>query len=390
MSKTRNTEIYKYIARAAFASLLTICFQSDVIRAQENIGNIQNPLYGAWQNVSPSPVSFELIQTFGSEDNPAQGILLYLSKIIVDKNGNVYALDGRNDRLMSFAPDGALRWSNQRNGRGPGDLHSPYDMTWDREKALFVLNNRSSRVDEFDLEGNFIKSQALDNLGFYGATVIDFIEQDKFVFGSPITQIYAAQINVVDFSEKPTVLSDFKLSPSPDVKLPIGFYYTSEYTVIDGSIFLGSDHSYGFYVYDLDGQQQNKVTRNIDADVAPIVIDGTPPAPSTVMSLGSSGPPIKLNEDYYVQYNYWPTNLSNPTKYVENLLTTRKAPVPVKTRTSIDILNTDMELLYSYEYNSGDNNGIGKVMATDSEGFMYTVSYKPFVQIRKYKVSIKE
>lgn len=376
-----------------FAALLTSLLISDSGKAQDVTSDetqlVSNPKYGIWQD-KETPISFELVQTFGGENSPIEALLSttrFIQTLIVDKSLNIYLLDSRNNRLISYNKNGQLRWSVNKEGKGPGDINTSYDFSWNQKDKLYLLNIRSTRLDEFDLNGNYVTSYPLSGLNKYGATTVEYLSPDTFLLSSPINETYAAHIQIINIASDSLLESEFQLKSLPEIKIPRGFYQTTPVKVLNERIVLGNDHSYGFYIYNLNGKMLKKVTREIDANVSPAVVINPPPSSNSFVILGESYPPKKLNEKFYIQQNKWPTNIDNPNKFLEDALN-RKEVTPAEFKYSIDLLDNNFKLLYSYEYAGNDT--IGIIKAIDHDGYLYTVTDSPYPQIRKYKVIINE
>ncbi|MEP1151815.1 MAG: 6-bladed beta-propeller [Balneola sp.] len=351
--------------------------------------SISNPEYGIWQD-KETPISFELVQTFGGENSPIEALLSttrFIQTLIIDKSSNIYLQDSRNNRLISYNKNGQLRWSVNKEGRGPGDISTSYDFTWNQKDKLYLLNIRSTRLDEFDLDGNYLTSYSLSGLNEYGATTVEYLSPDTFLLSSPIKETYGAHIQIINIASDSLLESEFQLKSFPEIKIPRGFYQTTPVKVLNDRIVLGSDHSYGFYIYNLEGKRVKKVTREIDANVSPAVVINPPPGSNSFTILGESYPPIKLNQEFYIQQNKWPTNIEDPNKFLQSALDRKKVDPP-EFKYSIDLLNNNYKLLYSYEYTDNDN--IGIIRAIDHEGYLYTVTDSPYPQIHKYKVTLNE
>ena len=357
--------------------------------AKTDESTIKNPEYGTWHE-KESSISFELIQTFGEENGSPEMLISStrsIQTIIIDESSNVYFLDLRNNKLLSFNKDGSLRWKIDKEGRGPGDISTSYDFTWNKKDRLYLLNVQSTRLDEFDLNGNFIESYNFSKLENYGANTVEYLSSDRFLLASPIEKIYAAKIQIINLDSDSLVEASFQIKPLPEIPIPAGFYISTPVKTMNNQIVLGSDHSYGFYIYNLDGTLIKKITRETDANVSPAVLINPPPGKNSFVILGESYPPMQLDNKYYLQQNKWATNIEDPNKFLQNAIA-KKQVVSPEFNYSIDLLDSSYELLYSYEYNGDED--IGIIRAIDHEGYLYAATDIPFPQIRKYKLIIDE
>jgi hypothetical protein len=78
-------------------------------------------------------------------------------KVAVDGSGNIYALEGREDNVYKFAPDG--RYINRFGGRGhePGQLDTPFNLAVDGQGRVYV-STAGRGIEVFDSNGRYIDS----------------------------------------------------------------------------------------------------------------------------------------------------------------------------------------------------------------------------------------
>jgi hypothetical protein len=93
-----------------------------------------------------------------------------ISGIALAPDGDVVVLDGGNERLCRFRPDGTLVWQAGQKGRGPGEFEDP--------SGLFPLGDRlatrdagSGRFSIWTWSGHFARSVDIETLRLRGAAV---------------------------------------------------------------------------------------------------------------------------------------------------------------------------------------------------------------------------
>jgi DNA-binding beta-propeller fold protein YncE len=98
-------------------------------------------------------VAFSL--KWGSEGD-ADGQFSRVTGLATDRSGNVYAVDGFNDRIQKFDRDGnfLLAWGS--SGGGDGQLRVPLSIAVDPGGGVYVTEQDNNRVQKFDAEGNFL------------------------------------------------------------------------------------------------------------------------------------------------------------------------------------------------------------------------------------------
>lgn len=326
---------------------------------------IDNTLDGKLQNRSESPIEFELVQTFGTEN----GDPLYFTRrtgFAVDEEGNIYFFDEDLPKLIAVKPDGTIKWRVGREGRGPGDFLNPSGLAVGNG-FIYAGNESRRRIDKYSLDGQFISSYTLPK-ELFGSTVEAIINEYQLVLSKSIRQGFGEVIIIVDLRNDYKVISQFdinitnglenipeRVNSSPGVRI-----YNS--TISGGSV---TDHSHTFY--DLNGQ----LTKKIQVDVGKI----EPPTYSQIggqrsISDGSLvSPAIVFSEDYYL---------------VQALLKYKSG-----SKFFLNLFSKEGKLLYSEEKNSWAS-GIGHIFHVDNKGYIYAFGGTRFPQIRKYKVRINE
>jgi hypothetical protein len=75
------------------------------------------------------------------------------SDVSVGPRGNIYILDGVNDRILGFDSEGNLQFSLSHLGREHGTFRSPLGMNIDREGNLLVADSAGRRIVVFGRDG---------------------------------------------------------------------------------------------------------------------------------------------------------------------------------------------------------------------------------------------
>lgn len=83
-------------------------------------------------------------------------LLGHITKIAVDDDGRIYLADYSANTIHVFNPDGSILHQIGREGSGPGEFRSIYDMNIDDEK-LYVLDHSEMRMSLFSLDTFEIK-----------------------------------------------------------------------------------------------------------------------------------------------------------------------------------------------------------------------------------------
>ena len=80
--------------------------------------------------------------------------------IDIDKNGDVYVADWRNDRIQKYAPDGRFLMKFGTAGQGDGKFNRPTGVAVDKDGAIYVTDFKNDRLQVFDADGDFITKLA--------------------------------------------------------------------------------------------------------------------------------------------------------------------------------------------------------------------------------------
>jgi tripartite motif-containing protein 71 len=122
--------------------------------------------------------------------------------IMVDKNGNLYAIDVENQRIQVFSKNGKPLRTWGTFGTGLGELNRPLNLAFSPdEKTIYVVDSYNSRVQAFDKDGNFKFSWGDANKaageipGYSGKLVYPFgiaVDDNGFVY---VTDVAGQKVN---------------------------------------------------------------------------------------------------------------------------------------------------------------------------------------------------
>ena len=77
------------------------------------------------------------------------------SDVAIGETGNIYILDGVNDRVLAFGSSGNLMFILTHLGRELGNLDSPLGLNIDKEGRLLVADSANHRIAVFGRDGKF-------------------------------------------------------------------------------------------------------------------------------------------------------------------------------------------------------------------------------------------
>lgn len=101
------------------------------------------------------------------------------SDVAVSKTGRIYVLDGVNNKIKVFGPDGAPIFSFGSEGKEDGGLMYPLGLDVDDSGTLYIADSGNHRVQVFDPDGHFMTSISLPEDGEKPADPTDVAVDDQ-------------------------------------------------------------------------------------------------------------------------------------------------------------------------------------------------------------------
>jgi hypothetical protein len=105
--------------------------------------------------------------SIGSEDGEDWELLSRVAQVAFDKEENLYVLDGGNNRVLIFNPQGKFVRKFGKKGGGPGELMAPVGLAITSAGEIAVTDLGRPAVSLFKKDGTFVKNIALgEDYGF--------------------------------------------------------------------------------------------------------------------------------------------------------------------------------------------------------------------------------
>ncbi|HEY0306201.1 MAG TPA: 6-bladed beta-propeller [Longimicrobiales bacterium] len=105
--------------------------------------------------------------SIGAEDGEDWELLSRVTQVAFDKEENLYVLDGGNNRVLVFNPQGKFVRKFGKKGGGPGELMSPVGIAVTTTGEVAVTDLGRPAVSLFKKDGTFIKNLTLgEDFGF--------------------------------------------------------------------------------------------------------------------------------------------------------------------------------------------------------------------------------
>ncbi len=219
------------------------------------IKNPSEPLYGE--------IDLQLEKDISVGHEGDEQYMFYRARHIeVDTEGNIFVVDGGNQRIQKFGQDGKYKQTIGRKGQGPGEFQRPYRIFLDSEDNIFVHDR--VKIHVFSKNGQF--SHAIPRHGsLFGRT-----KKGYFVgWATPETAEGKVNSDIALFDEKgekvKTIVSYLQKIIDGGGKRPlIGPYdHRLRYNMINENLAIyGHSSEYKLYLIDASGKLVRIIERS--------------------------------------------------------------------------------------------------------------------------------
>src|SRR5688572_12430270 len=100
--------------------------------------------------------------SIGSEDGEDWELLSRVSQVAFDREENLYVLDGGNNRVLVFNPQGKFVRKIGKKGGGPGEFMAPVGLAITTDGYIAVTDLGRPAISLFKKDGSFVKNITLD------------------------------------------------------------------------------------------------------------------------------------------------------------------------------------------------------------------------------------
>lgn len=366
-----------------FALLSTISCVSQpewggTIEERDGVVYVTNPQKGLWDGRDLLPIRFELEQVFGVDREPEEAIIGPPLGTTVDNDGNVYLIDWQANEIVSFAPDGSVRFRAGRPGQGPGELHQAVAMAWDGGASLFVANMSGTRIDRWTTDGEFNRTVVLSELGLPRAFGLEMVGADQLLLSVPDTTSIATEYVTVSLGESWQITQRFRIEADPEIDLPVPMIMPLPDRVQHGILSVGGVGSYVLRRYDLSGRLVTVVRRPREHLPSEGFTETRAVATHTG-SYASVSAPLVLSSGHWVVTVRWPT---------DDEAVPEEGGERAYWSSSLDVFDSQGRFLGSHTAQRGGQPSVGWPFAIGPGNYLYTIAEEPFPQVRRYRVEI--
>jgi hypothetical protein len=321
-------------------------------------------------------VTFKLEKTFGAELQPKEAMLSRAFGTATDEQKNLYLMDN-NERLVSFAPDGSLRWVISKKGKGPGDIEDPRGFATDGVKYLYLANVNGTRIDKLDLNGKYISSTAVSNIRKDYVSIAGFIKPNILVATKPLMGKMGYEVLLLKADNEFVIGNQFTIDKTGAMKLHPQLGLGFAIGVLDDNIVAGAINSYELSFHSVEGKKVKEIKKEVKNLFLAFSVE------NSAGCAGSISLPFKIAGNYYLCALMAPSNVTEMKQLADNNFKREYTY-------TIDIFNEAGESVYSIKNEGTKNKEIGRTLYSDSDGYLYTFKELPYPQVCKYKVIIED
>ncbi len=219
----------------------------------------------------PAKITLTEEVTIGKGDNPDESFS-EVDALVVDQDGNIYALDSKDRRVKVFDKAGKFLRFIGKPGQGPGELGIPTGIQFTTENNLMIEDTTNRRLAFFKPSGEFIKNiSTADKLSLVNVLLDakgNFLARELGVEGNKMF----FEIKKHDQNLKPLFTLDKIEFPVPlpgsNTKMNIMEMISICQVDREGNIFYGRNTAYEIKVFNPEG----KHIRSIQKEYVPVKI----------------------------------------------------------------------------------------------------------------------
>jgi hypothetical protein len=377
-----NNKINNYTAYFLIAICL-LCSCSNTPKNstinEDGVSVISNPQYGEHQQNEAPPLSLQLVTTFSSGET--SGVLLSdIESGFTTEEGALFIFDNDLNKLIRFNSTGEVSWAKGTEGEGPGDFEGVNSIAWDGNQTIYIANNYGSRIDRYDLDGNYIESLNLENqIGKKYFSIEGFLD-DQLVLSTANWGEFSRTFYLMNIENSIELIRSFTFDLSGEMEIPPSMNEFSKVKIIDNQLVVPDLLQFRYFIYNSDSTLVKQIDRETDWIVAPGFFRTDD---DEYIGTFSRVRPLFDVGKYYIGSAYWPENVKESSRILQNFFSGNEIEVLYKN--TLDIYSQEHTLLYSFISEGETNSTYGTPFLSD-QSFVYTIHEETNPEIRKYKI----
>lgn len=241
--------------------------EAQKIKTVDGIKIISNGKKPNPQKGQPAKIELTPELTIGKGDNPDESFS-EVGALIVDQDGNIYALDSKDRRVKVFDKAGKFLRFIGKPGQGPGELGIPTGIQFTLDNNLMIEDATNRRLAFFKPSGEFIKNiSTADKLGLVNILLDakgNFLAREIGVEGNKMF----FEIKKYDQNLKPLFTLDKTGFPVPlpgsNTKINILEMISIYQVDREGNIFYGRNTAYEIKVFNPEGIHIRTIEKEFD------------------------------------------------------------------------------------------------------------------------------
>ncbi len=109
--------------------------------------------------IAENDIGLEFVGHLGEMEGEDENYWFYHPNDIVgDSEGNLYVLDGGNQRVQKFDNQGKYLKTFGRSGQGPGELQNPLSIDIGEDGHVYIADWDNCRLEVFSSQGKYVRS----------------------------------------------------------------------------------------------------------------------------------------------------------------------------------------------------------------------------------------
>ena len=154
---------------------------------------VHNSRYPENNNALVAGLTVTKVAEFGLESDNEESIIGGFSGVAFGNDDNVYILDRNPLRLKAYGPTGKPLWAKLSEGKAPGYLFGTRKIVIDGNRYIYIHNQGGVRTDRFSMDGKYISSISMQDLGLNQPTLHGLLNDSTFVYSKPLRGTYGAK-----------------------------------------------------------------------------------------------------------------------------------------------------------------------------------------------------